>query len=274
MFGIIVSCILGGYISTKISKAKHDNQIYSGGKSNLYMYFGDSFIGMFKLIKNIQVYKFAGGTSRGLTKTTNENRQKIIEILKHKNPSCIVFQFGNVDLHFTYPYKILNGYSVDIETFINERIFEYVKFIDSLHAKTKIILCPYYSTISDQDLIASLQKYEIPIFQKTIPKSLTMKNRKKLVDMYNHKLKQESLKYENIYVIDINQDISKNGIIKDEYTTRKIDKLNIHLVWETTIKLYIKYLKNCGLNKENFKIDENKSYSDYVNYKINIMKLK
>ena len=70
--------------------------------------FGDSFIGAFNLIesKNLKIYKFKGKTIKGLSKQEDKDRKKIINIVnQNKNIKCIVFNFGQVDLYFSYYYK-------------------------------------------------------------------------------------------------------------------------------------------------------------------------
>ena len=69
------------------------------------LYFGDSFIGIFKLIDdpNNHIHKYKGATMKGLLKEDNENRINIIKTINsYKNINCCIFSFGQVDLHFSY----------------------------------------------------------------------------------------------------------------------------------------------------------------------------
>ena len=67
--------------------------------------FGDSFIGPFNLLadKNLRIYKFSGKTMKGITKKENKDREKIVNLVNNnKNTKCLIFNFGQVDLYFSY----------------------------------------------------------------------------------------------------------------------------------------------------------------------------
>ena len=117
--------------------------------------FGDSFIGPLKLIKdnNLKIIKFQGATMKGITKTENTNRKKIIDIVnKNKNKiKCMIFNFGQVDLFFSYYYVLF----VKKETFkMEEIILNYVKFIKNLKCndKKKIVLSVYPTVLKDKNV--------------------------------------------------------------------------------------------------------------------------
>ena len=65
-----------------------------------YLFFGDSFARIFSLVSHpeVGVKAFKGGSAKGLTKETNENRVEIIKSLEARpSTQCAVFVFGNVD---------------------------------------------------------------------------------------------------------------------------------------------------------------------------------
>jgi hypothetical protein len=78
---------------------------------NKILIFGDSFSNTFKSFKdpNIKVFTYKGATAKGLTKINNENRKDILKNI-NKDPNfkgCLIFVFGNVDLHLSYYYNLL-----------------------------------------------------------------------------------------------------------------------------------------------------------------------
>ena len=125
--------------------------------------FGDSFIGPFKLIdnNNLHIYKFKGATMKGITKQDNENRIKILDIInKNKNIKCMIFNFGQVDLYFSYYY---DKYIKNKKFMMKSIIKKYVEFISSIKCYNcnKIILPVYPSTIKDKYVFDSLLNYGI-----------------------------------------------------------------------------------------------------------------
>lgn len=148
--------------------------------------FGDSFVGLFTLIKddNLLVYKFKGTTIKSLTKNNNENRKKIIKVINnHNNIKCMLFNFGNVDLFFRFYYnKIVKNKEIDINSFIKE----YVEFISKLECNNykKIILQVYPSTIKDEHVFDCLITYGI--LSKKHIKSIS-NSEKKILSNFNFK---------------------------------------------------------------------------------------
>ena len=125
--------------------------------------FGDSFIGPFKLIKdkNIKIFKYKGATMKGITKINNENRLDILNQIKNnKKPKCIIFNFGQVDLYFSYYYKKF----VEKKNFImKSSINNYVEFIKNLNCNdcNKIIINVYPTTLDDEYVFKALLNMEL-----------------------------------------------------------------------------------------------------------------
>ena len=129
---------------------------------------GDSFIGIFSLFTkdaNIDIYKFKGATAKGLTKSQNENRLKLVE-LTSSHPSryrCGIFSFGQVDLHHSFYYNIFAGkedadnYADFYEILANN----YVEFIASLDIPLKIITAVYPSPLKTSEVPRELLTYNI-----------------------------------------------------------------------------------------------------------------
>jgi hypothetical protein len=123
--------------------------------------FGDSFVGPFKLLnnKNLKVFKYKGATIKGITKTNNENRLNIIKTLKKANNiKCLIFNFGQVDIYFSYYYKYVKNEKFEFE----ELVKNYIKFIANLpYNCNKIVFAIYPHFIKDKNWFKTLFLYKI-----------------------------------------------------------------------------------------------------------------
>lgn len=236
--------------------------------------FGDSFIGPFTLIddKNLKIFKYKGGTMKGITKEDNENRKNIIKnVNKYNNIKCIIFNFGQVDLFFSYYYSnIIQKKKFMISSFIKK----YVEFIHSLNCNNcnKIIFAVYPSVINDKYVFDYLFNYGI--LSKDIINSISEDDKKKLSDYkfrFNLFSKFNNLleKYSNLYNITF---INLGPHLLNKYNKVKplfidpISKLNIHLLWEPLLPIIISKLKCCNIINK-FKINLKKSYNSFIKYK-------
>ena len=222
-------------------------------------YFGDSFIGIFKIVKNrsVRVMKFKAKTAKGISKDNDEDKKIIIDTvgMNVKNIKCLVFNFGSVDVHFSFFHLLIkHNFEIKYKDIYKAIAKNYVKFIKNINVSNeiKIIILPCYSPIKDKYVVPSLIAYSIiseedAINHPKINNFTSIKCRNKIVKYFNKKVKHYASKY-NIACIDINKKISTNGIVDDKY--RDISKYNIHLVWETTIVEYIDSLNNCGINEK------------------------
>jgi len=126
------------------------------------LFIGSSSIGVFKLFKNsnYRVIKVKAGTAKGLY--TNENGKEVIKTITNiKKPiNCIVLHFGEVDINFSYYYKVCNSKDKNInpQEFCNEVYNQYSKFIDKIvdisKCKTLIIKGLYPNPVKDEICIA------------------------------------------------------------------------------------------------------------------------
>ena len=232
--------------------------------------FGDSFIGMFTLVNNCHVFKFKGATAKGLSKPESETRRKILDVVsalnsKIRRESCFLFQFGSVDIHHSYYYKLLTDADFDprdIASFINPIVDGYVSFIDSLNCSRKIILSPHYSPIDDDYVIKSLINYNVikedPLSSRQdIELFLSREWRTKLVNAFCDRLHWTSAK-RRLLVIDLRADISCDGLIHPQYKDQS--KYSIHLIWETLILVYLKYLGKCGITQDHVDLSKLQDY--------------
>ena len=133
--------------------------------------FGDSFVGPFSLIEdnNLSIFKFKGATMKGLGKQDNPNRHKIVEIVNNINRNvkrnvyhnaCLIFNFGQVDLHFSYYYR---KYVQDKNFMMDSIAKKYIEFISNLNCNNcnKIVLAIYPSPINDENIFKVLLAYGI-----------------------------------------------------------------------------------------------------------------
>jgi len=70
-----------------------------------YLFFGDSFVRLFGLVKHreVRLQAFKGASAKGLTRETNENREQIEKVMAvHPAAQMAVFVFGNVDVHLSW----------------------------------------------------------------------------------------------------------------------------------------------------------------------------
>ncbi len=242
--------------------------------------FGDSFIGPFKLLNdnNLNLYKYKGATINGLTKENNKNRINIIKILKQINtPKCIIFNFGQVDLYFTYYYK---KFVQNKKFLMNSIIKKYIEFINNLDCNNcnKIVFAVYPTTIQDKYVFDTLLQYGILLNNQinlisdyTKNRVSNFKFRYKLYIKFNKLLE----KYCNLYKINFikldNEILNNDNTLKLKFID-PISKYNIHLLWEPLIPIIISKLLNCNI-KEKYKRNLSNSFNKFLNKKKNEFKI-
>lgn len=256
------------------------------------LFIGSSSIGVFKLFKNFnhKVIKVKGGTAKGLY--TNKNGNEIIQTITNiKKPiNAILLHFGEVDINFSYYYKVCNSIdkNINYKEFCNDIYNEYIKFIDKIVAISKckniIIEGLYPNPVKDNLKIEQLLNYGIIdnkdcLFEET----LNRKFQETLRKFYNNLLhkfcihknkinKEHKYNNTNYFYYDLDKYIFNNGKIDKKFIDLSI--MNVHLRWEPMVPYHIKILhKICGLSKDNL-IDIKKVEDQYLKYKINKLKKK
>jgi hypothetical protein len=243
--------------------------IYSGAAEEKMLFVGDSFVGIFKLIKDpdVVVRVFPGATALGIGREENDNRRIINGLIKKHRPKCIVFNFGSVDTYLSYFYKLCQG-PVDIEEFTSKVAESYTNYVNKVKADNVVVISPYYSPVADEIVLFSLRKYHV-IEDSCIENArpfIGRENRNLLVDSFNRKIKD--LCDPRIRVININPEISTDGILHEEFVD--ISPANIHLRWEPLLKIYVELLGDCGVDKNKLKnLDE--SSGNYLTNKREII---
>ena len=261
-------------------------------------FFGDSFVRLFGLIKHphLRIEGYKGASARGLSQPKNENRRKIFSMLQRygggggrggrgggageNSLDHIIFCFGNVDVHLSYFYKkYALGETIDLDTIAAE----YVAFIanavsnETISRTTVIIVGVYPSAVKDSFLRASLVSYGSLTKEQTALVSdadASLKMRQNRVLAFNKCLSQHC-KVQNISYVDTFEEMtervdSERGMTHQLMSAyRDISDHNIHVVWETTVLLWIeKWSAWYGtLAPEGLKEKLERSLSEYLQTK-------
>lgn len=233
---------------------------------------GDSFIGPFNLLddKNLRIYKFSGKTMKGITKKEDKDREKIVNLVNNnKNIKCLIFNFGQVDLYFSYYY---NKFIKNKKFMMSSIIKKYVEFINNLDCKkcNKIIISVYPTVLKDENVFNSLLYYEIlsnnnikSINKIDIEKTSKFNFRYNMYKKFNNLL-EKYCKIYNINYINLDDILlnKKTNKIKKKFIN-PITDVSIHLLWEPLIPLLVEKIKNCNIEKK-YKINLEKSLKNYI----------
>ncbi len=227
--------------------------------------FGSSFVNVFSLIDNphIRIYKTIGGSAKGFSRPENQSYITAVDVISKHKPKCAIFNFGSVDVHFSYLFVACRDKKIpDVQEFADTIAKNYIDAIKKLPVNKKIVICPYYSPVTDDNMLGFIAKYEIPVKEclnsADFKPLLCRENRNNLVDVFGSKL----IKYagSDIDVININSVISKNGIIKGKFVDP--NPYNIHLQWEPLVNIYTGILQKYGIDKKYYTPNDK-----YVNIK-------
>jgi hypothetical protein len=237
------------------------------------IFFGDSFVRMFGLVehRDLSVKAFKGASAKGLGRPDNENREQIVRMVQGSSTSNksenqrLVFLFGSVDVHLSYYYKkyTLGEGEIDLE----QIAYDYVDFCASLlpdvvqhnnsnnnhinqdqvttTTTTVTIVGIYPSPLADEAVglslaaMGTIAEELIPIVAAADDSKLHYRQERVL--RYNAALAkrchEKGLDYIDAYhdVLDV-----PSNTIKDMY--RDVSDYNIHIVWETTLLLWLEKL--------------------------------
>ena len=240
------------------------------------VFLGDSFIRLFGLVEHpsIAVRAFKGATAKGLTRNGNENRLAIGQHVATRahNTDRWIFCFGSVDVNLSYYHKKfrLEEGPIDLE----EIAHDYVDFVASLpfarHSTTTIVGI-YPSPLDDQDVPGSLVNYhsiDVSQMERVLHSAdFRLCNRQERIKAFNRALQQQCRKHHLDYcdVFDAMID-GETHQMKQAY--RDVSDHNIHVVWETTILLWLEewdWLKQMAPPTLNESLEE--SLNDYLDTK-------
>lgn len=262
-----------------------------------YLYVGDSFTRIFDHAKSneMEVIIYKGRTCSALNKDDNlvsiEIKSKITI-----NTLCIILNFGNVDIHFSYYYELLSNEkdkkklntNDDIhlinKKFIDKICNNYFDFILQLLPSDSYIyiINPYYSPIETELLMDTLLSYifyepshhPLHKYETNIENILfSLENRHSLIDMFYNKMNELLANFNNntkIKLININDYIIDHHTkkIKKEYLIAQ-DMCDIHLRYNIVVH-YKHLLNSCGLkiNEDELNIIKQKNKTKYLCPKI------
>lgn len=147
-----------------------------------------------------------------------------------------IFVFGSVDVHLSYYHNY--GRKGLYEENVLE---EYVKFVESIPMKDKIIFGVFPPTVADENVQKSLQKYGVD-YPSNIPKyEFTYENRYNNYKKFNEKLMNICKKY-GVRFSNVGDKLLKNDKIDSK--SLPYNNLDIHVKWEPQISAALDELKN------------------------------
>jgi len=244
--------------------------------------FGDSFARKFTLTKNnnIKVWGFSGATMKGLSRE-NDTSKKIREHVARnkKKLKCLIFSFGQVDLHHSYYYVKFHKKEKKFNT--KKIVNGYLKFIRSLDVEKNtqiIVLSVYPSALETKYIYASLVAYEILTDEDfsgtkkaTLKRNAQLKARVKRQTQCNTFIKKGCK--DDIAYIDITPDITdEDGSLNEKFKDPGI--INIHVRWEPTLPVLIKEINKinkCQMDT-NFLLKLHKTDKAYMAAKKKLVK--
>ncbi len=221
----------------------------------------------------IEVQKYKAASAKGLCREGNDNRAKIVRTAEsirggnYSNLQRLVFCFGSVDVHMSFYYKKFVQQQPLSETDLIQIANDYIDFLASLKTTTsetnndkqltKLVVGIYPSPLCDKDVGASLLAYgsletEDQVAAVNDSDDKKIECRQARVDLFNQALKDRCehhnqqppnnnngiLEYwdvrEDLLTIDESTDRIK---VKDAY--KDVSDLNIHLIHETTLQLWV-----------------------------------
>mgnify|MGYP003865894591 CR=1 FL=1 len=224
-------------------------------------FFGDSFIGMFSLLKKhnpetvLKVHKFKGASAKGIGRIGNENRNAIIDVCElHTTIDRAVFCFGSVDVHLSYYYnKFVKREEIDLE----EIATTYVDFVADLPGRSKRLVLGIYPSPLHEDIVGpSVSKYIPEIKTKEqeaeiagSQEAIALKARQDRVRTFNRALqarcevRRDTLpEGVELEYCDINEEIVDESTDEVKPPFKDISDYNVHIIWETTLLVWLEKL--------------------------------
>lgn len=211
-----------------------------------YIFFGDSFSRIFTLIAHpeVGVKAFKGATAKGLTKEDNDNRQDIVKALATRpNTQCSVFVFGNVDVHMSHYY---NKYAREppVDPDLESIAKEYVGFIAGLPGAERAIIGAYPSSLLEAEAVPqSLAAYGVLTEEQSAKIDVadcTLAIRQGRVREFNQHLKAAcAAATPPVTYYDVFDALVDPATLQLRPEYLDISDFNIHVVWETTVLLWL-----------------------------------
>lgn len=235
----------------------------------MHLFIGDSFIGIFTLVKNphIQVLKLKAATAKGLGKG-NEKANKILKTLRNHKVGCVVSNFGQVDVHFSYFYKACKLKAIpDIDEFCKSVIDSYFSFLKRFVCKRLIVIGVYPNPVKDEYIVPQLLSYGIINEGEIdrIPKQVLQRDHRHMLRRrFNYLLREQAVFYGMTYYDLDDELLDAQGNVKTPFLD--ISSYNVHLRWEPLLLRHMSKLSECGI-KAKFLVDIDSSSTNYLKEK-------
>ena len=221
-----------------------------------YLFFGDSFVRLFGLVNHpeIGVKGFKGASAKGLSKELNENRLDVLRILKTRpETQHIVFVFGNVDVHMSY-YYCKYAREPPEEQDYDKIARGYVNVVASLPGKEgmgRTIVGVYPSSLIEPESVPeSIAAYGVLTKEQAAninTPDCTLEQRQARVRAFNTALRaacdaEAAAGAAKVEYLDVFDEVMDPATLQLRPEYLDISQLNIHIVWETTILLWLEKL--------------------------------
>lgn len=218
---------------------------------------GDSFIGIFKLLKpeaNVRIEKIKGGTAKGLFRIGSESNTKLQSIFENKNHyDCGLFNFGQVDHHISFYWDLIEKQQENDTEYYKTLANNYVNFIASLPGFDRKIIFGVYPLPCTTPFISQYLRCYTRIEPEKIDSYIANNNEKweelisldvraKRITDFNIALEQECLNHEIEFASVYDKLVDENHNVKS--TFKDPSDCNIHLLWEPLILEWCKYFSN------------------------------
>jgi hypothetical protein len=263
-----------------------------------YLFVGCSDVGLFTLVpgSQVRVLRFSTATAKGLGQD-NKNSQQIWDLLSTKyarlDYSAVVWMFGNVDVKFSYYYKLCREWDGKLDgkpdplIVMDQCATAYMRFVMKVHdtfVRTKdpagktVVLGAEPNGASPNLFFDQCLKYfvvqDTEENRRRIQESLSQYHPELLRLQFNRML-EKICKENGFYYIDLDL-----HLLKEEKVTASLDQsvtkpefvdispTSVHLNWEGALELYIEKLREIGVCIENT-LDLKQTRDEYLNEKKN-----
>lgn len=184
----------------------------------------------------------------------------MMNIMRNKNPRYVLLVFGNVDFHIDFILQIQQKKqnALDAEEFVAVTFESYRRFIETLIIETTVIVLiagVIFPFVENKCVNDAIRKYNFEKIQGTsvsrqeqdetnfeqLENMYGIEIRRRMVTSFNERLKNLCGTLKNVRFIDINRHIVDpiTGLVRREFIDKE-DPTNIHLLWEPTIRFWIR----------------------------------
>lgn len=220
---------------------------------------GDSHILSLQKYYNNQnkLFHYSASSIRGLLNKNSGTGcgNEIIKLANSLKYDKLFIMFGKVDLEWVYPYKSKNG-NIEITNFIEDTIYKYIEFINTISDKFKIIYVMglHLPSLEEEEMLKCINSYysiknvsskaDIPTIFNPTKQIGSLKKRTDEIIMFNNILSKKinNINCENCFYIDITEELldRETNILKNKFIKNGDHHLKRD---ETGIIWYQKHLK-------------------------------